>query len=214
MITHHKRKRKTEKKGKTEKKKRGKSKNQKEKEKKNDKKKKKKEKQKKKKKKGSKKKTKRREKEEEKKKKVREKEKSPKRMKKNHRKEEEKSDTKGVAQLMNFHHCFSIPINSLWEAPEMKARSPEKFVDVSDVEVTDEDGFLSRSKMIKAKNTILKERIWIMRVVERDHVYSICIQTLNRYVERFIVEKCPMRYESIGRHLGYSDTASTKRQRT
>ena len=45
--------------------------------------------------------------------------------------------------VMNFHLCLSIPINSLWEALEMKAWSPEKFVDVSDVKVLDEDGFLS-----------------------------------------------------------------------
>ena len=100
--------------------------------------------------------------------------------------------------------------------------------------MTDEDGFLSCSMMIKAKNT-MKERIWINRVAQRDHVFSSCVQTLycctmsvslqfernavctlshtsemsqlessrcilNRYVERFFVEKCPMRYESIGRH--------------
>ena len=34
----------------------------------------------------------------------------------------------------------------------------------NDVKVTDEDGFLSRSMMIKAKNMIMKERIWINRV--------------------------------------------------
>ena len=50
----------------------------------------------------------------------------------------------------------------------MKARSPEKFMDVSDVKVTDEDGFLSCSMMIKAKNIIMKERIWINRVAQRD----------------------------------------------
>ena len=37
----------------------------------------------------------------------------------------------------------------------------EKSMNVSDVEVTDEDGNLSRSKTIKANNNILKERIWI-----------------------------------------------------
>ena len=37
-------------------------------------------------------------------------------------------------------------------------------MDVCDVNVTDEDGFLSRSMMIKAKNTLMKERIWINRV--------------------------------------------------
>ena len=32
---------------------------------------------------------------------------------------------------MNFHLCLSIPINSLWAALEMKARSPEKFMDLN-----------------------------------------------------------------------------------
>ena len=39
-------------------------------------------------------------------------------------------------------------------------------MDVSDVKVTVEDGFLSCSMMIKAKN-IMKERIWINRVDQR-----------------------------------------------
>ena len=33
---------------------------------------------------------------------------------------------------------------------------------VTDVKVTDEDGFLSCSMMIKAKNIVMKERIWIV----------------------------------------------------
>ena len=40
------------------------------------------------------------------------------------------------------------------------------------MKVTDEDGFLSRSMMIKAKNIIMKERIWINRVPQRDHVFQ------------------------------------------
>ena len=47
----------------------------------------------------------------------------------------------------------------------MKARSLEKFMHVSDAKVTDEDGVLSCSMMIKAKNIIMKERIWINRVI-------------------------------------------------
>ena len=43
----------------------------------------------------------------------------------------------------------------------------------NDVKVSDEDGFLSCSMMIKAKNIIMKERIWINRVAQRDHVFSI-----------------------------------------
>ena len=34
-------------------------------------------------------------------------------------------------------------------------------MNVSDVKVTDKDGYLSRSKTIKANNKIVKERIWI-----------------------------------------------------
>ena len=81
---------------------------------------------------------------------------------------------------MNFHLCLSAPSNSLWEALEMRARSPDKFMDVSDVKMTGEDGFLSRSMMIKTKNIIIKERIWINRIAQRDHVFSICTQTLFR----------------------------------
>ena len=62
--------------------------------------------------------------------------------------------------VMNFYVCLKL-INSLWEAFEMKAQSPEKFMDVSDVKVTDEGGSLQCSKTIKANNKIVKERIWI-----------------------------------------------------
>ena len=41
-------------------------------------------------------------------------------------------------------------------------------MNVSDVNVTDEDGFLSRCMMIKAKNIIMKERTWVNRVAQRD----------------------------------------------
>ena len=46
----------------------------------------------------------------------------------------------------------------------MKAQSPEKLTNVSDMQVLDEEGFLSRSRMIKAKNIIMTERIWINAV--------------------------------------------------
>ena len=54
-------------------------------------------------------------------------------------------------------------------------------MDVTCVKVSDEDDFLSRGMMIKAKNLIMKERIWINRAAQRDHVFSICIETLYRY---------------------------------
>ena len=60
---------------------------------------------------------------------------------------------------------MNLPSNSLWEALEMKAWSPDKFMRVTSVKVSDEDGVLSNSMMIKAKNTIVKECI-IDRIVD------------------------------------------------
>ena len=48
---------------------------------------------------------------------------------------------------------------------------------MSDVKVVDEDNFLSRSMMIKGKNTIMKERIWINRVASKT-VFQPGIQTM------------------------------------
>ena len=69
---------------------------------------------------------------------------------------------------MNFHLCLNIPISSWCFTDEMKARSPQQSMGVNDVKVTDEDGFLSCSMTIKAKNIIMRERIWINRVAQRD----------------------------------------------
>ena len=71
---------------------------------------------------------------------------------------------------MNLHFCLSIPSNSLWEALEMKARSQEK---IHGRERCEGDGCLSSSKMIKAKNTIMKERIWINRVASARLCFSL-----------------------------------------
>ena len=46
----------------------------------------------------------------------------------------------------------------------MGARSPVKFMDVCDVKVIDEDVLMASNMMINAKNTFVKERIWIDRV--------------------------------------------------
>ena len=50
----------------------------------------------------------------------------------------------------------------LWKTPEIKAHS-ERLMDVSDVQVPDEDdrhAERSRSKTIPANSKIVKERIW------------------------------------------------------
>ena len=46
--------------------------------------------------------------------------------------------------LKKYHLCLSIATNSLWEALNLKARSPDKFMNVSDMQVSDEDGYMTR----------------------------------------------------------------------
>ena len=55
---------------------------------------------------------------------------------------EERDDVMQLGYLCFEHfQCLTL---------EMKARSPDKFMDVSDVKVTDEDGDLSRNMTIRA----------------------------------------------------------------
>ena len=59
-------------------------------------------------------------------------------------------------------------------APAMKARSPVKIMDVCDVKVIDEGGFLAGNMM---KSTITKERIWINRAAS-ELCFCLYIRTL------------------------------------
>jgi len=54
---------------------------------------------------------------------------------------------------------FTCSHDAVFEALEFKARNPEKFMDVSDVVITDEPGYMSRKMFIKAKGTTVSERI-------------------------------------------------------
>ena len=51
--------------------------------------------------------------------------------------------------MKKYHFCLNLSSNSLWEALEMKAWSPDKFMDVTSVKVPDEDGYLIRNMTIK-----------------------------------------------------------------
>ena len=46
----------------------------------------------------------------------------------------------------------------------MKVRSPDKFMDVTSVKVSDEDGYLIRNMTIKSNSKIVTEQIWISPV--------------------------------------------------
>ena len=69
---------------------------------------------------------------------------------------------------------------------ETKAHSEES-MNVSDMKVTDKDDFLSRSMMIKAKNIIMKERIWINRVISKIETQPLESDTDARLHEERII---------------------------
>ena len=69
--------------------------------------------------------------------------------------------------LQKYHLCLSIAPNSLLEALNVKARSPNKFMDVSDMQVSDEDGYMTRNVTITANSKIVNVRIWIHPVISK-----------------------------------------------
>ena len=79
-----------------------------------------------------------------------------------------------AVDLKKYHLCLSIATNSLWEALKVKARSPNKFMNVSDTQVSDEDGYMSRKLTITANSKIVNVRIWINPVISK-----IVIQPLH-----------------------------------
>ena len=84
-----------------------------------------------------------------------------------------------LLSVKNFHLCLQFLRVLLMECGHHG----------NDVKVTDEDGFLSCSMMIKAENIIMKERIWIHRVdqryVERDHAH-FCLSFSLAFLLHFI----------------------------
>ena len=77
----------------------------------------------------------------------------------------------------------------------MKARSPVTLMDVCDVQVIDEDGFLAGNMMINAKYTIGNERIWISRAASELYfclyirTLALCC-TMSASSSRFLPARC------------------------
>ena len=53
----------------------------------------------------------------------------------------------------------NVQVDAAWKSLEMKARSPDKFMDVSDAMVLTKMGLLSNCMTINAKYTLVKEGI-------------------------------------------------------
>ena len=90
--------------------------------------------------------------------------------------------------VMNFM-AYLKKSGTNWSVP-LKRKLTQKSMNVSDMKVTDKDDFLSRSMMIKAKNIIMKERIWINRVISKIESQSLESDTDARlHKERIIAVK-------------------------
>ena len=68
-------------------------------------------------------------------------------------------------------------VNTIEEVINLLDSLEVKSMNVSDVKMIDEDSFLSNSMMIKAKNIIMKERIWIKGVINETTFETHCEAT-------------------------------------
>ena len=77
---------------------------------------------------------------------------------------------------MQYQKHYANDADELERSSETKAHL-EKSINVSDLKTTDEDSFLSINMMIRAKNIIMKERIWINRVINETTFVTHCEAT-------------------------------------
>ena len=73
-------------------------------------------------------------------------------------------ETQQLVHLGWTSDVVNVHVDVWWVALEMKARSPEKFMD---------DVFLSRSMTMITKNVVMMQRIWI-NLVASEIVFSFC----------------------------------------
>ena len=86
---------------------------------------------------------------------------------------------------MNFHTCFQYFRIQLVGCGHHG----------NDVKVTDEDGFLSCSMMINANNRIVKERIWINRVAQRDDMKRLRSEDDEKHKEH--IDRLKVAHETL-----------------
>ena len=61
--------------------------------------------------------------------------------------------------------AVNVNIHGFLEALNVKDRSPEKFIDETNVKVSHEDGYVLRNMTLAASNTMVRERFRINRVI-------------------------------------------------
>ena len=76
--------------------------------------------------------------------------------------------------MKNFHLCFEHSQRLITRnRTRTEATEWTDTVNVSDVKMTDDDSFLSRSMMIKIKNIIMKERMWTGLVTSKNETQPL-----------------------------------------
>jgi len=83
--------------------------------------------------------------------------------------------------------AIEVSVDALWEALTVKAREPKKFMEVTDVKISDEDGFLLRTMTITANNTTVQEHILINRVANELVFQPINLETGVPQIEERVI---------------------------
>merc|ERR1712137_25917 len=78
-------------------------------------------------------------------------------------------------------------VDALWEALEVQARQPEKFMEVTDVKVSDEEGFLLRTMTISANKTTVQEHVMINREANEIVYQPIDLETGVPQIEERVI---------------------------
>jgi len=83
--------------------------------------------------------------------------------------------------------AIEVSIDALWEALTVQAREPKKFMEVTDVKISDEDGFLLRTMTITATNTTVQEHIVINREANEMVYQPIHLETGVPQIEERVI---------------------------
>lgn len=83
--------------------------------------------------------------------------------------------------------AIELSVDALWEALGVQAREPEKFMEVTDVKISDEKGFLLRTMTISANKTTVQEHVMINREANEIVYQPIDLETGVPHIEERVI---------------------------
>jgi len=83
--------------------------------------------------------------------------------------------------------AIEVSIDAIWEALTVQAREPEKFMEVTDVKICDEEGYLLRTMTITANNTTVQEHVLINREANEMVFQPINLETGVPQIEERVI---------------------------